>query len=97
MSAVVGYSSEEIELARLLARFKLQVRRDLNESVDLGRLRHDAQYARVRLDEIEEAASDEELLVTLLLLRERLVGVPVADLACPPVPEGRKYRFGARG
>lgn len=85
------------ELPRLLARFKLQVRRLLNQAVDLEKLTQEPEYARVRLAEIEEVADDEELLVTLLRLRTLLS--PVAVAPEPPAPARaatRDYRFGAR-
>ena len=91
---------EQVELAHMLARFKLQVRRELNESVDLDLLKSDPEYARKRLSQIEEKAEDEDLLVSVLVLRERLCSRAPAPTA-PPVPQPRapqtKYRFGARG
>ncbi|GAA5174317.1 hypothetical protein GCM10025771_03770 [Niveibacterium umoris] len=96
---------DKIEHARLLARFKLQVRRQLDQSVDLDRLVQDAEYARTRLAEIEDLADDEDLLVMLLTLREQLLPRAVATAPMPattpsaaakPV-ESRNYRFGARG
>jgi len=47
---------EQVELAHMLARFKLQVRRELNESVDLDLLKNDPEYTRKRLSQIEEKA-----------------------------------------
>lgn len=96
---------EKIEHARLLARFKLQVRRQLGQSVDLDRLVQDAEYARTRLAEIEDLADDEELLVMLLTLREQILPRSAANASAPPpevaVPpktaESRNYKFGARG
>jgi len=91
---------EQVELAHMLARFKLQVRRELNESVDLDLLKSDPEYARKRLSQIEEKAEDEDLLVSVLVLRERLCSRAPAPPA-PPVPQPHapetKYRFGARG
>ncbi len=91
---------EQVELAHLLARFKLQVRRELNESVDLDLLKNDPEYARERLSQIEEKTEDEALLVSVLVLRERLCSrapaAPAAPVLQPPAPES-KYRFGARG
>ena len=91
--------NEQIELARMLARFKLQVRRELNESVDLNRLKNDPDYARERLAQIEDQTADEELLVMLLVLRERLVAGIMPPPVVPPKAEAAdaKYRFGARG
>jgi len=94
---------DKIEHARLLARFKLQVRRQLDQSVDLDRLVQDADYARTRLAEIEDLAEDEELLVMLLTLRDILVPrkaapTAAAELAAAPKnAESRNYKFGARG
>lgn len=92
------------ELPRLLARFKLQVRRLLNQAVDLEKLAKDPEYAQVRLAEIEEVADDEELLVTLVRLRTLLSPVAeVPEAAAPVLAENpparsatRDYRFGAR-
>ncbi|MDD3482326.1 hypothetical protein [Azovibrio restrictus] len=92
------------ELPRLLARFKLQVRRLLNQAVDLEKLVQDPEYARVRLAEIEDVADDEELLVTLLRLRTLLSPVaaapePEAEALAESSParaSARDYRFGAR-
>jgi hypothetical protein len=88
---------EQVELAHMLARFKLHVRRALNESVDLDLLKNDPEYARERLSQIEEKAEDEDLLVSVLVLRERLYSRAPA----PPEPQPRapetKYRLGARG
>ncbi len=96
---------KQMEMAQLMARFKLQVKRTLSETVDLDRLIRDADYARQRLAEIEEAALDEELLVMVLRLRDHLLPVtPVASVvAAPPPPpaepppkETRNYLMGAR-
>ncbi len=97
---------DKIEHARLLARFKLQVRRQLDQSIDLDRLVQDPDYARTRLAEIEDLAEDEELLVMVLTLRDILMPrkaapaapAAAADLAPPPKSaESRNYKFGARG
>ena len=95
---------DKLEKAQLLARFKLQVKRRLGESVDLERLTREADYARQRLAEIEEAALDEELLVMVLRLRDALLPVAADKAAAPapqpeatPVPrETRSYLMGAR-
>lgn len=89
-----------IELIRLLAKFKLQVRRQLNQTVDLYQLENDVAYARDRLSEIEDEADDEELLVMVLHLRELLVprSAPTITSAHPitaSAPE-KRYLFGAR-
>ena len=96
---------EKIEKAQLMARFKLMVKRTLNQSVDLERLSREPAYARERLAEIEEDALDEDLLVMVLRLRDLLLPVaPSVVAASPPVaeatPEGvretRNYKMGAR-
>jgi len=95
---------EKLEMAQLLARFKLMVKRSLSESVDLERLTREPEYARQRLSEIEEAALDEELLIMVLRLRDILVpAVPLAGAVPTPPPgteisdkEIRKYKLGAR-
>ena len=97
---------ERLEMAQLLARFKLQVKRTLNQTVDLERLARDSAYARQRLAEIEEDAPDEDLLVMVLRLRDLLV--PPVPAAAPepavvaslpetePPRETRRYLMGAR-
>lgn len=95
---------ERLELAQLLARFKLQVKRTLNQSVDLEKLSRDGAYARQRLAEIEEDALDEDLLVMVLRLRDILVpaAAPTVETAPEPAPalperrETRSYLMGAR-
>lgn len=102
--------NKQMETAQLLARFKLQVKRSLGETVDLESLSRNPTYARQRLAEIEEAALDEELLVMVLRLRDLLLPAEpapetVAESAIPlptgatPEPaakETRKYLMGAR-
>ncbi|MEN3374141.1 hypothetical protein [Dechloromonas sp. ZS-1] len=101
---------QQLEIAQLLARFKLQVKRTLAQSVDLEKLTRDPAYARQRLAEIEEDAADEGLLVMVLRLRDLLLppaSPPAAELA-PAIPttpaaaptvnskETRNYLMGAR-
>ena len=101
---------QQLEIAQLLARFKLQVKRTLAQSVDLEKLTRDPAYARQRLAEIEEDATDEGLLVMVLRLRDLLLppaSPPVADTppVAPAAPaatptvnskETRNYLMGAR-
>jgi hypothetical protein len=96
---------KKLEMAQLLARFKLQVKRSLGESVDLESLVRNPAYARQRLAEIEEAADDESLLVMVLRLRDHVLPVeapPVVVTPEPPVAvapvrqETRNYLMGAR-
>jgi hypothetical protein len=101
-------STEDIELLRLLARFKLQLRRLHDRAVDLAALKADRDYADAILSEIEDLTDDEELLVLVLQLRARLLK-PVAPPAVSDVPavpdelpaaqvdSPRHYRYGARG
>jgi len=90
----------QLEEIRLLARFKLQVRRLLNQSVDLEKLRNDPVYAADCLARVEEKADDEELLVLALRLRAMLVPRSPAAQPVPavaePVATEKKYLFGAR-
>jgi hypothetical protein len=102
--------TKQMETAQLLARFKLQVKRALGQSVDLERLTREPGYARQRLSEIEEAAEDEELLVMVLRMRDLLLPfTPAVALVAPaseivPTPpevanktsEIRSYLMGAR-
>lgn len=91
-----------IELIRLMARFKLQVRRQLNEAVDLQQLESNPAYAKIRLREIEDAADDEDLLIMVLSLRERLLPKAASPIHSKPTPipstaaPEKKYLFGAR-
>ncbi|MGE5472109.1 MAG: hypothetical protein ACM3X0_15030 [Bacteroidota bacterium] len=94
---------EKLEKAQLMARFKLMVKRSLNQTVDLERLAREPAYARERLAEIEEAALDEELLVMVLRLRDLLLPVvapveaaPAAEMPKEAVRETRNYMMGAR-
>ncbi len=101
---------QQLEIAQLLARFKLQVKRTLAQSVDLEKLTRDPAYARQRLAEIEEDATDEGLLVMVLRLRDLLLPparppvadtppvAPAAPAATPTVnsKETRNYLMGAR-
>ncbi|MDR3412864.1 MAG: hypothetical protein P4L87_18270 [Formivibrio sp.] len=87
---------EHIELLRLLARLKLQVRRELDQSVDLERLKNDSQYARARLDEIEESTTDEEVLINVLRLREMLLPYQPGKGSAIPAAIEQRYLFGAR-
>ncbi len=96
------FTDKPMEMAQLLARFKLQVKRTLAETVDLERLMREPAYARQRLAEIEEAATEEELLIMVLRIREAVLpGKPQFD--APPVietphkaKETRSYLMGAR-
>ena len=95
---------DSIEYARQLARFKLAVRRQLDQTVDLERLVQDPAYAQVRLAQIEEIADDEDLLVMVLTLRHKLlparplvVAKPVlASSSAEKTVVSRDYKFGAR-
>lgn len=97
---------ETMEKAQLLARFKLQVKRSLGESVDLEALTRDPHYARQRLSEIEEAASEEDLLVMVLRVRDLLLPAPATPETLPATAtaeavttdprETRRYLMGAR-
>lgn len=100
-------SEAELETARLLARFKLMVRRSLDRSINLAAMQADPVQAAAVLDEIEELADDEELLTMVVRLRERLLasapeapGEPLPEAEVPSAvarPALRDYRFGARG
>lgn len=92
---------KQMESAQLLARFKLQVKRSLNRSVDLERLVREPSYARHALAEIENLAEEEGLLVMVIRLRDLLL----PEIIQPPSPvedapkktlETRNYLRGAR-
>jgi hypothetical protein len=85
-----------MELARRLARFKLGVRRTLGESVNLDALRTDLDYRVRTLADIEERTDDEELLVSLLLVREMLERRRETTAPSEGMKPARDYRFGAR-
>ncbi|WP_083651384.1 hypothetical protein [Azonexus hydrophilus] len=96
---------KQMEMAQLLARFKLQVKRNLGASVDLERLTREPAYARQRLNEIEDAAEDEDLLVLVLRLRDHLLPLaaetPAVETAAPTESVSRpattrSYLKGAR-
>ena len=95
---------KQLEIAQMLARFKLQVKRSLGETVDLEKLAREPAYARQRLSEIEEAATEEDLLIMVLRLRDLLVPVELSTpvIAAPVAPEAaavretRNYLMGAR-
>jgi len=98
---------KQMETAQLLARFKLQVKRTLGELVDLERLTREPAYARQRLNEIEDAAEDEDLLIMVLRLRDLLLPVssdsevivpsePVVAEPARKTAETRSYMRGAR-
>ncbi|WP_051295522.1 hypothetical protein [Azonexus hydrophilus] len=98
---------KQMETAQLLARFKLQVKRSLGETVDLERLTREPAYARQRLNEVEDAADDEDLLIMVLRLRDLLLPVArdtevIAAPEAKPVEavqrtaETRSYMRGAR-
>lgn len=101
---------QQMETAQLLARFKLQVKRSLGESVDLQRLTREPDYALQRLAEIEDAAEDIDLLVMVVRLRDTFApAASPAVTAAPPTPaveaaptqpapqkETRNYLMGAR-
>lgn len=89
-------SDDDMELARRLARFKLGVRRSLGESVNLDALRTDLDYRTRTLADIEERTDDEDLLVSLLLVREMLERRSDGETMTDGTKPGRDYRFGAR-
>ncbi len=100
--------TKTMELAQMLARFKLQVKRTLGESVDLERLSREPAYTRQRLSELEEMAEDEDLLIMVLRVRDMLLPadttpvvvapavVAAAPAAAAPQKETRNYLMGAR-
>ena len=90
------------EFLRQLAAFKLLVKRNYQRNIDLELLVNDADYARRCLGEIENLAETEEVLLTVLQLRQRLLPSAAkpapqpAPAEKPPEEPGRKYMFGAR-
>ncbi|MFO7189418.1 MAG: hypothetical protein DIU74_006990 [Pseudomonadota bacterium] len=105
--------AEQLEKIRLMARLKLQVKRVMKKSVDLQALATNPDYAERVLADIEEHCVDEDMLVTVLTLREMLVpkrpprsarvlipgaGATTADEDDPRQHKLiRDYRYGARG
>ncbi|MFN7572479.1 MAG: hypothetical protein ACK5TK_13675 [Betaproteobacteria bacterium] len=102
-----GGLAEELEISQLLVRFKLGLKRHLDVSVSIERLRNDPDYAREQLRLLEERIEDEDLLLRLIAIRTRLfppppLPKPAAEPApvAPPSAESEpppRYRFGARG
>ncbi|RMX03449.1 hypothetical protein D8I35_16320 [Corticibacter populi] len=100
-------SESEFELAQLMARFKLHVRKHLGLAVDLEQMANDKTYASAMLRAVENEAEDEDLLILLVRLRSRLNRpAPVStageapaatDTPRKPSPLLRDHRFGARG
>ena len=98
MKGVGGMDAQQTELVRMLASFKLTVKKTLQKSVDLEALAKDVAYAKKCLAEVEDAAESVELLVLVMKLRELLVfnapePAPAAEDASK---ETRDYKFGAR-
>ena len=88
----------KMEMAQLLVRFKLQVKRSLGESIDLERMSTERDYARQRLKEIEESSEDEALLIMVVRLRDYLLeakAAPAAEASAKSTPM-RSYMMGAR-
>jgi hypothetical protein len=101
------------ETIRLMARFRIQVRRLLNQSVDLEQLATDPNYARLRFAELEAVIQDEDLMAILIQLRAQLLNgdtnaashakpAPSAVANAPPTeanpaPRKDKYLRGPRG
>lgn len=89
----------KMEMAQLLVRFKLQVKRSLGESIDLERMSTDREYARQRLKDIEESSEDEALLVMVVRLRDYLLeakAAPASTEASAKPATMRSYMMGAR-
>lgn len=89
--------AQQSDLVRQLATFRLTVKRSFRVNIDLEALVNDVEYARQCLSEIEELAETEELLVTVMQLRQRLL----PQKRQPAIPEhepktARDYKFGAR-
>lgn len=93
-------NTQHSDLVRQLAAFRLSVKRSFRINIDLEALVNDADYARQCLSDIEELADTEELLVTVMQLRQRLVPQRIQpEVAATPEPERkitRDYKFGAR-
>lgn len=90
----------KMEMAQLLVRLKLQVKRSLGESIDLERMSTDREYARQRLKDIEESSEDEALLIKVVRLRDYLMqasSTPAeqSSTASKSAPM-RSYTMGAR-
>lgn len=94
---------DPMETIRLMARFKLGVKRQLNHSIKLDELQGDPTYACNQFQFLEDQIEDEELLVMMLTLRRILcpkgaaltkpASVPEAGSAAP-APD--RYRLGVR-
>lgn len=92
---------QQADLIRQLATFKLAIKRSFKKNIDLEALVNNPEYARQTLSEIEDLADTEELLVTVMQLRQRLLPAPPAVETAQAASEldqkaTRNYKFGAR-
>lgn len=98
------------EKIKQLAKFKLMAKQQLQKNVDLEKLSSNADYARIVLRELENAAESEEMLLMVLHMRETLLpataaaatpaSAAVAEKPAEEKPEPKSnstYTFGARG
>ncbi|WP_159682984.1 hypothetical protein [Cognatazoarcus halotolerans] len=81
---------EELEAARVAARLKTCLRATLNQTIDLVLLFNDPEYAIRRLNEIEQATTDEKLLDLVADVRARLLPQTVE-------PDEPKYDYRPHG
>ncbi|KKW68503.1 hypothetical protein AAV94_05295 [Lampropedia cohaerens] len=102
----------DFDTAVLMARLKLQARKQLGLPIDLERLEKDSAYAAETLRAVENGAEDEQLLVLVVRLRAKLLRSrqpqPAALAPQPAIKKPlmrpsldayllRDHRFGARG
>lgn len=88
------------EMLKLLAQFRILLKKEKGLAVDFERLLAEPAYARGLLAQAED--SDSELLVTLALSLHQKLGLLKAPPAAVPIPlpaaavDPKKYKFGAR-
>jgi hypothetical protein len=87
------------EMLKVLAQFRILLKKEKGVMVDFERLMADPAYARGVLAQAED--SDNELLVTLALSLHQTLGLlqaPPAVAAARPATQvnPQKYKFGAR-
>ena len=95
----------DAELMQMMARFKLRMRRILDQTVDTYRFVDDRRYAMGVL-RLADESDDEDLIIMSLCLSDRLGWLPepaatshcgAAKRSTEPTPAKKRYLYGARG
>ena len=95
----------EQDLLKLLAQFRILLKKERTVQLDLERMMSDAGYARQALAQAEDS-ENETLVMLSLALREKLGFLKAPPAAAPakpaeeqkpePAAQGTKYLYGAR-